>query len=592
MKPEYTTSDREPAVKRRLLIAIVLAMALFAAACGGSDADDVSATSDDTSDSADDDSAESDPADSAESSESDTDDSDTDDTDTDAADASDEEAAADDADEGDADDGDADESAPTATDRVLVAGTLNSPRNLNPATGRSGNDYEGLNLVYDTLISFDPATLKPEPGLVESWEYRGDDELEFVMTLRPGVMFHDGTELTAEAVKASLDYYKAAGVRTDLDPVTEIVVEGDNTIVLKLSQPYTVLPSLLADRAGMMISPLAIETDAEAIADNGAGTGPFILSEWTPDVEFLFDANPDYWDGAPTIGGINLRLFVEEGSMVSALTTGQIEYAWPIGALQLPVLDAAGLDTTWADTLQFRFLRVNQQMPPLDDVRVRQALNMAVDRDSIAMALLGSGQELITAHLPVPPSYWSYGDGDYRFDFDQEAAMELLAEAGHEDGLTVDVCLSSTTPDSLKEIQILEEQFRTINVTLNVAQVPGTGCIDEFYAGDWPMMLTGHTGRADAWFTYSEAWASWGANNLNNGEPIHPDIDANLLEIATLKTIDEQVPLYEEINALLIQEAPLIGLYYRPRITGRSAEVTGELIDLQGKIYLSELHYE
>lgn len=411
------------------------------------------------------------------------------------------------------------------------------------------------------------------------------------MQIREGVTFQDGTPLDAEAVRASLQYYKDAGVRTDLDPVVDIVVEDPMTVVLQLDQPYAILPSLLADRAGMIISPAAIAADPEAIADNPVGTGPFQLTSWTKDVEFEFAANQNYWKGAPPIGGLQIRLFEEEGSMVSALTTGQLDYAYPVGSRQLPVLDAAGMKAGWTDTLQFRFLRLNQMTPPLDNKLVRQAINIGIDREAIALALLGDSNPTVPAHLPFPPGYWAYGDGTYEYPYDPEQAKALLAEAGFPDGVTVDVCPSSSTPDALSEIQILEEQLRASNITLNVVQVPGTGCLDQFYEGEWPLMLTGHTGRADPWFTYSEAWASWGANNMNNGEPIHPRIDEALLEIAGSSDIADQTALYEEIHELWLEEAPMVGLYYRPRITAMAANVDGELIDLQGKIYLANLYF-
>ncbi|WP_214401281.1 ABC transporter substrate-binding protein [Pseudonocardia lacus] len=472
---------------------------------------------------------------------------------------------------------------------TLAVGSLDTPLNLDPATGRAGTEYSYLKAIYDTLISYDPATLLPAPGLAESYEFRGPDQLEFVMKLRQGVKFQDGTTLDAAAVKASLEYYKGAGVRKDLDPVTAITVEDPSTVVLTLKSAYSTLPALLADRAGMIISPAAIEKFGDTIADNPVGAGAYGVKSWTKKVSLEFAANQEYWRGEPGYDTIDVRFFEDEGAMISALTSGQVQYAYPVSAEQLPVIEAMpNLDVTTQQTLAFRFLRVNQDKPPLDDKRVRQALNLAIDRQSLGKAALGD-LDVVEATVPVPPDYYAYGTGTYGYPHDPARAKELLAEAGHAGGLSIQVCPSSSTPENLKEIQILSEQVARVGITLDVTQVPGQGCIDQFYKGDWSLMLTGHTGRVDPWFTYSEAWSGGGANNMNGGRPISPVIDERLTEILSISDAEQQKAKYTEINEAFLEEAPMVGLYFSPTITVKDARVDGQVIDLQGKVILAGL---
>jgi peptide/nickel transport system substrate-binding protein len=472
---------------------------------------------------------------------------------------------------------------------TLAVGSLDVPLNLDPATGRAGTEYSYLKAIYDTLVSYDPETLLPEPGLAESYEFRGPDNREFVMKLRQGVKFQDGTPLDAEAVKASLEYYKSAGVRKDLDPVTAITVEDPSTVVLTLESAYSTLPALLADRAGMVISPAAIEKYGDTLADNPVGAGAYGVKSWTKKVSLEFEANKEYWRGQPGYDALEVRFFEDEGAMISALTSGQLQYAYPISAEQLPVVEAVGnLDVTIEQTLAFRFLRVNQSKPPLDDKRVRQALNMSIDREAIGKAMLGD-LDVVETEVPVPPSYYAYGTGTYTYDHDPARAEQLLAEAGHAGGVTIEVCPSSSTPENLKEIQILKEQVAEVGITLAVTQVPGQGCIDQFYQGDWSLMLTGHTGRVDPWFTYSEAWSAGGANNMNGGNPISPVIDERLTEILSINDADQQKSKYTEINEAFLEEAPMVGLYFSPTITAKDESVDGQVIDLQGKVILAGL---
>src|SRR3954466_10293518 len=138
-----------------------------------------------------------------------------------------------------------------------------NPSSLDPTTGGAGSDHAFLFTMYDTLTEWEFETLKPRPGLAESWKFT--DPTTFVMNIRAGVTFHDGTPLDAEAVKFNLDRNKSdakSNIKADLLSVDTIEVTGPMQVTLKLKNPDSALPGILSDRAGMMVSPTALKASA------------------------------------------------------------------------------------------------------------------------------------------------------------------------------------------------------------------------------------------------------------------------------------------------------------------------------------------
>ena len=161
---------------------------------------------------------------------------------------------------------------------VLKVSANANPSSLDPQTGGAGSDHTMLFPMYDTLVEWDYETLKPKPGLAESWSFT--DPQTLVMKIRSGVTFHDGTPLDAEAVKFNLERAKTeqrSNIKADLATVASVEVSGPQQVTLKLSQPDAALPGILSDRAGMMISPAAVKASGNIDRKPvGAGAYQFV----------------------------------------------------------------------------------------------------------------------------------------------------------------------------------------------------------------------------------------------------------------------------------------------------------------------------
>src|SRR5437764_4553208 len=157
-----------------------------------------------------------------------------------------------------------------------------NPSSLDPATGGAGSDHAFLFTMYDTMTEWDFETLKPKPGLAESWSFT--DPVTFVLNIRAGITFHDGTPLDAEAVKFNLERNKTdqkSNIKADLAAMASVAVTGPMQVTLKLNTPDAALPGILSDRAGMMVSPMALKaSSAGNVARTPVGAGAYAFVSW------------------------------------------------------------------------------------------------------------------------------------------------------------------------------------------------------------------------------------------------------------------------------------------------------------------------
>ena len=293
---------------------------------------------------------------------------------------------------------------------VLVVGMTSEPFTLDPATGFSGFDYPNLYPIYDRLVRFDPETLVLQPGLATSWAFTGPDKLTLEVTLRHGVQFQDGTKLDAEAVKASLLHFKGAGRIHDLDPVTAIDVLAPDQLALRLAAPYSVLPAVLSDRAGMVVSPAALVKWGADFQRHPVGAGPFMLKQWSSGSSIELVRFPGYWDqGKPQVAGIQYRIILNPTSLVSALLSGQVDHGFGVDPKDAERLEASPrLRVSKEPSVSFYELALNDSLPPVNNKLVRQAINMSVDRAALSDAIMGPGRGGGAALMLVPPASFAY----------------------------------------------------------------------------------------------------------------------------------------------------------------------------------------
>jgi peptide/nickel transport system substrate-binding protein len=309
------------------------------------------------------------------------------------------------------------------------------------------------------------------PGLALDWTIVDTATLEFA--LREGVTFHNGEPFTAESVKFSVERMLAEeeapnqGKFTAIDAV-EIV--DDYTVRLLLNRPDGTLFDSLTSRLAMLPPQYFEEVGAEGFAAAPVGTGPFSFIEWMPDDHVTLVANENYWEGSykgqPMVDTVIFRPIPEAATRAAELEAGGVHIIQDVTPDQMDDLEEAGLVVVpdEAFQLQYVFFITDDETVPTYDVKVRQALNYAVDVDAIVENLLnGLGSRIAS---PIGPGYLGYNPDVAPYPYDPQMAKDLLAEAGYADGF--ETTLDVTTAGHTDVIDAVAGYLAEVGVTVEI----------------------------------------------------------------------------------------------------------------------------
>lgn len=332
------------------------------------------------------------------------------------------------------------------------------PRSMDPALSTDVPTGRAVSYVFDGLTSFTPSA-EVIPGLAERWDVSPDGRT-YTFHLRSGVRFHDGTPFDASHVAASwqrvLDpslrggrgwpLYPIAGAREYAEggsaSITGLSVADDSTLVVTLTEPLAIFPKLLA----MPVAAVVPHNPPGDFGENPVGTGPWRMVEWRHDDYLLFARNPDYWGGAPAADSLRVRIIPEPSTAVAEFESGNVDVLLvPEGeAREWEQSDSRSAQLKSVAGLRLFYAAINVTRGPLADVRVRQALNMSVDRATILAELIGGRGQLAAGVIPPALSGSDASRGPYAYD--PEEARRLLAQAGYPNGIDIELWVSTTQP--------------------------------------------------------------------------------------------------------------------------------------------------
>lgn len=354
---------------------------------------------------------------------------------------------------------------------TLRIGQYWPPVSLDPAKA-GGESLLYLNPVYEPLIYRAPDG-GHQPRLATSWEYLGTGNTRFEITLRPGVRFSDGSPLTAEALKTSIDHYRQAAGQAAafLASIGTMEATGPLTLRLTTTEPHPRLPALFTQdfMAGNVISPAGVATP-DQLTTRSFGTGPYVLvpEETVAGDHYTYGPNPSYWNAVDRhYDKITIKVLPNENTALAALKTGQVDviagsYTIAAGAKAAGMRIASSPNVVIGMQLNDR---AGTLCPPLADVRVRQALNFAVDRVKITKALLGDYG--IATEQPAAPGEDGYNDTTF-YPHDPDRARRLLADAGQPAGFTLPVVVPSTPAFPADMVQAIAAELEPVGVRLEI----------------------------------------------------------------------------------------------------------------------------
>ena len=328
------------------------------------------------------------------------------------------------------------EAPPPAAPKILRVAATASVTTWDPSASFSTEALYMAN-IYEPLMWINPDGTF-EPALAESWDI-SEDGLTWTFHIRDGVKFHDGGELTAEVVKASIERTRELGTGASWIwwMVDSIEAVDDLTVVFTLSTAYPLDRVAASTYAAWIMSPAAAAyEDSEWFeAGNEAGSGPWMLESYTPDEEIVLTRFEDYWGGwdDDQFDKVVISIVPEQVVQSQMLEGGEVDLALSLPAETLENFKANPDFTVYEDATLFNYVGLmNTQKPPLDNKLVRQAIAYAIPYDDVvAVGAGGLGQQ---ARGPVPHGLWPYSDEVFQYSYDPDKARELLAEAGYPDG--------------------------------------------------------------------------------------------------------------------------------------------------------------
>ncbi|GAA1436909.1 ABC transporter substrate-binding protein [Nocardiopsis tropica] len=494
--------------------------------------------------------------------------------------------------------GGTDESAP------FVFASAGDIKSLDPFLASDGETFRYSRQVFETLLEHESGGSEIVGGLAETWE-QSEDGTVWTFNLRDNVQFHDGDELTAEAVCANFDrwnnltgawqssnnsyYWQSifggfAENESEDTPESRYVsceAEGDLTAVITISEYSSIFPGGFSLAAFGIMSPTTLETiaDEEIAGEEGnyslpdytqnvgtvAGTGPFTVEEWNRDqAEVTLSRFGDYWGEESGFETMILRAIPDETARRQALEAGDIHGYDLVAPADVEPLEEAGFQVPTRDVFNVLYLAYQQETSEaLGDLEVRQALSHAVNRQRIVDTILPAGGEVATQFHPDTLDGWSPDVQTY--DYDPDLAREMLADAGQED-LEIDFCYPTEVtrpymPAPRDIFDVIVSDLEEVGVTVEAQSFEWTEYVPQTDSGNCSMYLLGWTGDYNDAYNFIGTWFSsqndaWGMDE--------PELFDAMAEASGNPDNEERVAAYQDLNEQIMEILPGLPLSSSP----------------------------
>jgi len=478
--------------------------------------------------------------------------------------------------------------------KTLVYGRGGDSVGLDPALETDGESFKVCDNIYETLVTFKAESTELAPGLASSWD-ASEDGLTWTFNLRRNVKFHDGTDFNADAVVFSLarqfkpdhPFHKVEGAyqywnsMSMSDIVKDVRAVDDYTVAIDLKRPNAPFLSNLAMNFCGIVSPEAVKKFGADFARNPVGTGPFKFEEWIKDDRIVLSRNPTYWGASPKLDRLIFRSIPENSVRLIALSQGSIsgmDNLVPdfISSIEtddrLQLLSQAGMNVG--------YLAMNMDKDPFQKVLVRQAINHAVNKQSLVDNLY-QGLALPAVN-PIPPTMWGYHEGIAGYAYDPEKAKQLLAEAGLPNGFKTTLWAMPVPrpymPQPMKIAQAIQADLKAVGIEAEIVTYEWGTYLDKVQRGQHDMALLGWTGdNGDPdnflYVLLDKSATQMPANNIAfyRSEPLH-DI---LVEAQQSTDQGQRTALYRKAQEIVYQDAPWVPLVHAAQTAAFEKRVTG-----------------
>jgi len=497
--------------------------------------------------------------------------------------------------------------------KQLVYCSEASPAHFDPGPTTGGNDFDASSrTIYNRLVEFKHGGTEVEPGLAESWEI-SEDGLEYTFKLRPGVKFHTTSyftptrDLNADDVIFSFerqwkednafytylegiswDYFQGMDMPKYLKSIEKV---DDLTVKITLNEPNApMIANLGMDFASIMSKEYADQLEAAGtladLASAPVGTGPFQFVDYQTDAVIRYSAFPDYWAGKVAIDDLIFAITTDPAVRAQKLKAGECDIMpYPAPADIADLQADPNLTVLEQEGLNIGYMSYNTTIAPMDNVAVRKALNMAVNKEAIIEAVYqGAGQAAVNL---IPPTMWSYNTAVQDDAYDPEAAKAALEAAGVS-GLTLDLWAMPVSrpynPNAQRVAELIQADWAAVGVTANIVSYEWTEYRERGKAKDRPGAFqigwTGDNGDPDNFFATLFSCSAIGVSNYSSW--CDEDFEKLIQDAKTVSDQAERAKLYEQAQVVFKEQAPALTLAHSKVFMPMNKRVVGFTMDPLG----------
>jgi len=505
------------------------------------------------------------------------------------------------------------DSSDSADGGSITVAYQNDIATLDPAIGYDWQNWSIIKSLFSRVLDYKPGTDTLVPDLATEMPTISADGKTFEITLRDDAVFHNGRSLTADDVKysieravnpktqspgagffASIDGFDAAsaGDTTDL---SGIVVNSPTSLTITLSRADATFLHVLAINFASVVPKEEVEKYGEDFGKNPVGSGAFKFTSWTLGQKLVLDKNPDYYTaGVPKVGQINFEVGIDPTVALQRLKNGEVD----ILGDSIPAADyiAESGDSKNKDRiveggqLQTGYVTLNVKMKPFDNVKVRQAINHAIDKDRITQIINGRA---VAANQPLPPSMPGYDKNYKGFEYNVAGAKALLAEAGLAAGFSTELWTSNTDPNP-RIAQSIQQDLAAIGIKVAIKSLAQANVIEAGSNGKAPMVWSGGM----AWIAdFPDPSNFWGPilgcggavpGGWNWSQYCNKALDAEAVKADSMtdpKMAADRNKLWSSVFTRAMDEAPWVPIFNEKRITMKSDRLGGDV-----SLYVDPVH--
>ena len=470
-----------------------------------------------------------------------------------------------------------------AKDSITIA-TMGETPSLSPTEHNAvAGDYMNL-LTYNKLFKSD-MDMNPVPDLVDSYENISDTEWQF--KIKQGVKFHDGSEMTVEDVKASLEWAQGfAEVNLYNKDIVSVDIVDETTVKITTDGPDAMLLDNLCHH-GNSIVPKKLIDEGHDFNTEPIGTGPYKLVEWNRGDSLVFEAFEDYFGGAPAIKHMTWKIIPEGSSRTIALEAGEVDFIVEVENMDADRLrENPDVEVIEYENTSVNWLMLNNEKPGLDNENVRHAINTAIDKESvITVALNGMGKPALS-QMPMNFAGATEENAD---TYDAAKAQEWLDQSGV-DPSTISLPIICSDDTKKRAGEVIQANLKEIGINATIENMDLATYLSATAEGDYTAAIGGYTSSSLLGYVvgvyHSSSINASNKTRLNNAE-----VDALIDKAKTTLNEEERIATLEELSALLNSICSQAPLYQPTTLRAYNSKLQGVEVSDSGYLYFENVSW-